>query len=227
MFNLPEVLTLIIGFLLALIFIDGVRRSLRGRANSLKVELMDSSEVSGRDFQEEWLDNYEGDKNLIDPKSSEDVEEVQDNPGALPESKAFQSSHQLLIINHSTKINETFSYASLAIALKFDTFTFDSQGYFVITDQAGRSLFSILNGKKPGTFMDGVQSSDIAFVFDPSSVENPIEVLDQMYLLSLKFSEVFHSEILDENRNLLTKQMFDHMRHQAQEFQRQQLAGIN
>ena len=59
MFNLAEVLTLIIGSLLALVFIDGVRRSLRSRASSLKVDLIDPAESEKTDFEKEWLDGYD------------------------------------------------------------------------------------------------------------------------------------------------------------------------
>jgi FtsZ-interacting cell division protein ZipA len=64
-------------------------------------------------------------------------------------------------------------------------------------------------------------------VFDPSSVTNPSEVLEQMYLLSLNLSDIFNSDLLDENRNLLTKQMYEHMKQQAQDLQRQKLASVS
>ena len=41
MFNLPEILTIVIGALLALVFIDGIRRAVRIKRSSLKVDLID------------------------------------------------------------------------------------------------------------------------------------------------------------------------------------------
>ena len=54
MFNLAEILTLIIGCLLALVFIDGVRRAIRIKRSKLKVDLIDTSSERDVDFEEEW-----------------------------------------------------------------------------------------------------------------------------------------------------------------------------
>ena len=43
MLNLAEILTIIIGLLLALVFVDGIRRSIRTRKNKLKVDLVQPS----------------------------------------------------------------------------------------------------------------------------------------------------------------------------------------
>ena len=84
-----------------------------------------------------------------------------------------------------------------------------------------------MNGRNPGTFLEGVATSDIAFVFDPQSVINPVEVFDLMCEISQTVSEACDSNLLDENRNMLTKQMLLHMRQEAQEFQRQKLAVVS
>ena len=54
MFNLAEILTLLIGCLLALVFIDGVRRAIRIRRSKLKVDLIDTSSNETSDFEQEW-----------------------------------------------------------------------------------------------------------------------------------------------------------------------------
>ena len=43
MLNLAEILTVIIGLLLALVFVDGIRRSVKTRKNKLKVDLTEPS----------------------------------------------------------------------------------------------------------------------------------------------------------------------------------------
>ena len=54
MFNLPEILTILIGALLALVFIDGIRRALRIKNSSLKVDLIDPEDLqdTNKDFEE-------------------------------------------------------------------------------------------------------------------------------------------------------------------------------
>ena len=54
MLNLAEILTLIIGCLLALVFIDGIRRALRIRRSKLKVDLINLSSEESEDFEKEW-----------------------------------------------------------------------------------------------------------------------------------------------------------------------------
>ena len=53
MINLAEILTLLIGCLLALVFIDGIRRAIRIRRSKLKVDLISSVEEGKTDFEEE------------------------------------------------------------------------------------------------------------------------------------------------------------------------------
>ena len=59
MFNLIELLTVIIGLLLALVFVDGIRRSIRNRKSRLKVDLVPASEIQNLpESQEEDLPNF-------------------------------------------------------------------------------------------------------------------------------------------------------------------------
>ena len=59
MFNLAEILTLLIGCLLALVFIDGIRRALRIRRSKLKVDLINSSsEESEIEFGQDLTLDY-------------------------------------------------------------------------------------------------------------------------------------------------------------------------
>jgi len=226
MFNLAEVLTLIIGSLLALVFIDGVRRSLRSRASSLKVDLIDAEESAKSDFEQEWLDGYDEGGNFEIPEEqiiNEIIEEIE-KPDI---DQNFDALHQLLIVNLSSHQENVFTYDSISSVLNNYSFLFDDRGYFVVTDEDGSLLFNILNGRNPGTFLEGVSTSDIAFVFDPLSVINPVEVFDLMCEVSQTISESCDSNLLDKNRNMLTKQMLVHMRQEAQEFQRQKLAVVS
>ena len=78
MFNLAEILTLLIGCLLALVFIDGIRRALRIRRSKLKVDLINPSSEESLDFEEEWQ-GYE-DKEESEVLSSEDDHEEDEEP---------------------------------------------------------------------------------------------------------------------------------------------------
>ena len=225
MFNLAEILTLIIGLLLALVFIDGIRRSLRSRASALKVDLINSAETGRSDFEQEWLDGYdEKDNFAISEEASNEILEEFEEIGITHSSSLVR---RLLIINLSSGKDNIFSYDSIPSMLRGYPFSFDERGYFSVTDGDDHLLFNILNGKNPGTFLEGTSTSDIAFVFDPLNVLSPVEVFDLMYEISQTISESLNADLLDENRNVLTKQMLLHMRQEAQEFQRQKLAIVS
>ena len=66
MFNLSEILTLIIGILLAIIFLDGLRRALRSRRNSIMVDL---SSYPNEEFED--LNNDPISNDLYEAKNSE------------------------------------------------------------------------------------------------------------------------------------------------------------
>ena len=225
MFNLAEILTLIIGLLLALVFIDGIRRSLRSRASALKVDLINSAETGRSDFEQEWLDGYDEKDNfaISEEASNEILEEFEE----IDITHSSSLVRRLLIINLSSGKDNIFSYDSIPSMLRDYPFSFDERGYFSVTDGDDHLLFNILNGKNPGTFLEGTSTSDIAFVFDPLTVLSPVEVFDLMYEISQTISESLNADLLDENRNVLTKQMLVHMRQEAQEFQRQKLAIVS
>ena len=63
MFNFAEILTIVIGLLLALVVIDGIRRSLRVKKNKLKVNILPTSSEESQD-----LSYIEDNQELEEPK---------------------------------------------------------------------------------------------------------------------------------------------------------------
>ena len=215
MFNLAEILTLLIGCLLALVFIDGLRRAVRIRRSKLKVELMDTSVQSSLDFEEEWqaFDDQEESLSLQD----KEIEEEAEFPPAL----------NLNIIHLHDDTNLIFSETSLSQALVFYNFRIEEKGFFTILDHENNSAFSIINGKNPGTFNDNISSDDIALVLDPTGHTNPVEAFELFIEVSQSLQDTFQCKILDEDRNLMTNQMIEHMKYQFHEHQRQFLASAS
>ena len=82
MFNLAEILTLLIGCLLALVFIDGIRRALRIKRSKLKVDLINPSSEESLDFVEEWQGYEDMEENEI-LSSEVTVEEALDISPAI------------------------------------------------------------------------------------------------------------------------------------------------
>ena len=214
MLNLAEILTVIIGLLLALVFVDGIRRSVKTRKNKLKVDLVQPSVP-----ETEELEDIPGP--TID--ETEFLDELEDSVEDIP----ILKGHSLIIFNLSSKDNETFSSITLSKSLSSYSFLFEDKGFFTFRDNTEEILFSLINAKKPGNFLEEKTSSDIALVLDPSKTTKVVESFDLMFSVAKSLSEDFSCSLLDENRNLLTKQMLDHMRDESQEFQRQRLANVS
>ena len=214
MLNLAEILTVIIGLLLALVFVDGIRRSVKTRKNKLKVDLVQPSVP-----ETEELEDIPGP--TID--ETEFLDELEDSVEDIP----ILKGHSLIIFNLSSKDNETFSSIILSKSLSSYSFLFEDKGFFTFRDNTEEILFSLINAKKPGNFLEEKTSSDIALVLDPSKTAKVVESFDLMFSVAKSLSEDFSCSLLDENRNLLTKQMLDHMRDESQEFQRQRLANVS
>ena len=215
MFNLAEILTLVIGCLLALVFIDGVRRAIRIRRSKLKVDLIDISTSDISDFEEEWqaFDNLEDES---DSTTDSAEEEVDNQPNTV-----------LNIIHLHDDKGSVFSESSLSRALVFYNFKFEERGFFTILDSDNSPAFAIINGKNPGLFSESVTSNDIALVLDPKNLSNPVEAFELFVEVSQSLQETFQCNILDEDRNFMTKQMIEHMKHQFHEHQRQFLASAS
>jgi len=214
MLNLAEILTIIIGLLLALVFVDGIRRSIKTRKNKLKVDLVQPSAPKAGELED-----------IPDPTidKAEFLDELEESVEDIP----ILKGHSLIIFNLCSKDNETFSYTALSKSLSSYSFLFEDKGFFTFRDNTEEILFSIINAKKPGNFLEEKTSSDIALVLDPSKTPKVVESFDLMFSVAKSLSEDFSCNLLDENRNLLTKQMLEHMRDESQEFQRQRLANVS
>ena len=215
MFNLAEILTLLIGCLLALVFIDGVRRAIRIRRSKLKVDLIDTSSSDISDFEEEW---QAFDK--LEEESESQVDNVEAEIDISP-------STVLNIIHLHDDTGSVFSESSLSKALVFYNYTFEEKGFFTVLDSENSPAFSIIHGKNPGLFSESVASNDIALVLDPKNLSNPVEAFELFVEVSQSLQETFQCNILDEDRNFMTKQMIEHMKHQFHEHQRQFLASAS
>ena len=104
MLNLAEILTIIIGLLLALVFVDGIRRSIKTRKNKLKVDLLQPSVPEAEELED-----------ISDPTIEEDefLDELEESVEDIP----ILKGHSLIIFNLCSKDNETFSYTALSKSL--------------------------------------------------------------------------------------------------------------
>ena len=167
------------------------------------------------DFEEEWQAFDDKEESL----SSQEKE--------IEEETEFSPALHLNIIHLHDDANLIFSETSLSQALVFYNFRIEEKGFFTILDHENNSAFSIINGKNPGTFNDNISSDDIALVLDPTGHTNPVEAFELFIEVSQSLQDTFQCKILDEDRNLMTNQMIEHMKYQFHEHQRQFLASAS
>ena len=103
---------------------------------------------------------------------------------------------------------------------------YEENGIYSILDSDNNLAFKILNGKNPGTFLNA-STNDIALVLDSRNQTNPLEAFDLFIEVSMSLQETFQCNLLDEDRNLMTKQMIEHMKNEFHENQRPFLASAS
>ena len=228
--SLPEILTILLGILLSLIIFDGFRRALRSRKEGLKVDLMSPESIEEvLQDNEEYSDhkNRFEENEIFDKKYKEEVhleeKEEEEEKKKKKEIKIEEKKHNLIIINLSSQ-NDVFSQESILSNYKSLNIRIEEQGYMSILDSDNKLIFTLLNAKRPGYFMEGNSSSDVALVLNTDKINNSVEAFDYMYSFANNISELFGCNVLDENRNFLTKQMHDHLRTSIIELKRKQLA---
>ena len=224
--NLPEILTILLGILLSLIIFDGFRRALRSRKEGLKVDLMSPESIEEvLQDNEEYSDhkNRFEENEIFDKKYKEEVHLEEKEEEEEEEVKIEEEKHNLIIINLSSH-NHVFSQESILLNYESLNIRIEEQGYMRILDSVDKLIFTLLNAKRPGYFMEGNSSSDVALVLNTDKINNSVEAFDYMYSFANNISELFGCNVLDENRNFLTKQMHDHLRTSIIELKRKQLA---
>ena len=220
--SLPEILTILLGILLSLIIFDGFRRALRSRKEGLKVDLMSPESIEEVLQDNEEYSNHKNrfeENKIFDEKYKEEAHLEKEEE----EVKIEEEKHNLIIINLSSQ-NDVFSQESILLNYESLNIRIEEQGYMSILDSDNKLIFTLLNAKRPGYFMEGNSSSDVALVLNTDKINNSVEAFDYMYSFANNISELFGCNVLDENRNFLTKQMHDHLRTSIIELKRKQLA---
>ena len=209
--SLSETLTLLMGVLLALVLVDGSRRLLKKRENNLRfasqfIELQENENIDDKDENPNPLNQEEH-------ITSEDL-----NENSSKEIKNKNSASSIfLIINLRSKTLDQLSLPLIQSELKSMGMSYSEKGYFYYNSLSEEQInFTLLNGMKPGVF-DNNKTSMVSLVLDTKKNNNPVESFEKMLELAHWFSDSFDTDLLDESRNFLTKQMIDHMRQQAED----------
>ena len=185
------------------------------------------------------IDKKVNSRELFEPVGSENSERevFQDNDleklsekGDLDSSQEGEienTQSEMLTLHLENSEESKFSYDAIKKFLGSNKIEYnDEGGWFKILIEENDS-FLLINGLNPGKFIpeDGLletQVMTLVYSFKPKA--NSVSAFSKMIDIAQLMAENFQSEILDSDRNNLTKQMVDHYSQIAEEFDLKNLA---
>ena len=185
------------------------------------------------------IDKKVNSRELFEPVGSEnserevfqdnDLEKLSEN-GDLDSSQEGEienTQSEMLTLHLENSEESKFSYDAIKKFLGSNKIEYnDEGGWFKILIEENDS-FLLINGLNPGKFIpeDGLletQVMTLVYSFKPKA--NSVSAFSKMIDIAQLMAENFQSEILDSDRNNLTKQMVDHYSQIAEEFDLKNLA---
>ncbi len=200
--NLREILVLLISFFfLAVTIILTFRKIINYRKNPSRKSKQSS--ISDNEVKVE-LESF-SEENYLD----------NDIP---PESKS--SSNDLMYLHIESDQSNSIQYKDILNYFDSNDINLADEGGWFKIYLDNSNNFSLVNGLKPGKFLpeEGIDSTSIiTMILIADEQNNCVEAFQNMAEISYKFAAYWSANVLDSDRNKLTKQMYDHYMQQAEE----------
>ena len=200
--NLREILVLLISFFLAVTIILTFRKIINYRNNSTRKSKQSS--ISNDEEVKVELENF----------SEEDY--IDDDIPPEPE----LSSDDLIYLHIESDQSNSIQYKDLLNYFDSNDINLADEGGWLKIYLDNSNNFSLVNGLKPGKFLpeEGIDSTSIiTMILIANEQNNCVEAFQNMAEMSYKLAAYLSANVLDSDRNKLTKQMYDHYVQQAEE----------
>ena len=200
--NLREILVLLISFFLAVTIILTFRKIINYRKSPNR-KSQKNSVANGNDVKVE-----------LEVFSDEDF--MDDDMPPEPE----PSSDNLIYLHIESDQNNTIQYKDLLSYFDNNDINLADEGGWLKIYLDDSNNFSLVNGLKPGKFLpeEGIDSTSIiTMILITDEQNNCVEAFQGMAEMSYKLAAYLSANVLDSDRNKLTKQMYDHYMQQAEE----------
>ncbi|MDA9730046.1 cell division protein ZipA C-terminal FtsZ-binding domain-containing protein [SAR86 cluster bacterium] len=200
--NLREILVLLISFFLAVTIILTFRKIINYRKNSIRKSKQSS--ISNDEEVKVELENF----------SEEDY--IDDDIPPEPE----LSSDDLIYLHIESDQSNSIQYKDLLNYFDSNDINLADEGGWLKIYLDNSNNFSLVNGLKPGKFLpeEGIDSTSIiTMILIANEQNNCVEAFQNMAEMSYKLAAYLSANVLDSDRNKLTKQMYDHYVQQAEE----------
>ena len=216
-----EILVLFLALIIAITLVLMLRKLFFGRKSKIQID----KKVNSRElFEPVGSENSER-----EVFQDNDLEKLSEN-GDLDSSQEGEienTQSEMLTLHLENSEESKFSYDAIKKFLGSNKIEYnDEGGWFKILIEENDS-FLLINGLNPGKFIpeDGLletQVMTLVYSFKPKA--NSVSAFSKMIDIAQLMAENFQSEILDSDRNNLTKQMVDHYSQIAEEFDLKNLA---
>ena len=216
-----EILVLFLALVIAITLVLMLRKLFFGRKSKIQID----KKVNSRElFEPVGSENSER-----EVFQDNDLEKLSEN-GDLDSSQEGEienTQSEMLTLHLENSEESKFSYDAIKKFLGSNKIEYnDEGGWFKILIEENDS-FLLINGLNQGKFIpeDGLletQVMTLVYSFKPKA--NSVSAFSKMIDIAQLMAENFQSEILDSDRNNLTKQMVDHYSQIAEEFDLKNLA---
>ena len=216
-----EILVLFLALVIAITLVLMLRKLFFGRKSKIQID----KKVNSRElFEAVGSDNSEREVFQVN-----DLEKLSENEDldSSQEGEIKNNQSEMLTLHLENSEESKFSYDAIKKFLGSNKIEYnDEGGWFKILIEENDS-FLLINGLNPGKFIpeDGLletQVMTLVYSFKPKA--NSVSAFSKMIDIAQLMAENFQSEILDSDRNNLTKQMVDHYSQIAEEFDLKNLA---
>lgn len=216
-----EILVLFLALVIAITLVLMLRKLFFGRKSKIQID----KKVNSRELFEP-VGSESSDREVF---QDNDLEKLSEN-GDLDSSQEGEienTQSEMLTLHLENSEESKFSYDAIKKFLGSNKIEYnDEGGWFKILIEENDS-FLLINGLNPGKFIpeDGLletQVMTLVYSFKPKA--NSVSAFSKMIDIAQLMAENFQSEILDSDRNNLTKQMVDHYSQIAEEFDLKNLA---
>ena len=216
-----EILVLFLALVIAITLVLMLRKLFFGRKSKIQID----KKVNSRElFEPVGSENSER-----EVFQDNDLEKLSENGDldSIQEGEIENTQSEMLTLHLENSEESKFSYDAIKKFLGSNKIEYnDEGGWFKILIEENDS-FLLINGLNPGKFIpeDGLletQVMTLVYSFKPKA--NSVSAFSKMIDIAQLMAENFQSEILDSDRNNLTKQMVDHYSQIAEEFDLKNLA---
>ena len=211
-----EILVLFLALVIAITLVLMLRKLFFGKQSKIQID----KKVNSRELFESVGSETSDQKTNEQENSVESIEDEILNTD-LNENDSVSIQPEMLTLHLQNSEDSKFSYDEIKKFLGASSLEYvDEGGWFKVSLEEDDS-FLLVNGLNPGKFIPEenlIETPILTLIYSLKSKTNSVSAFSKMIEITQLLSENFDSEILDSDRNILTKQMVDHYSQIAEEF---------